>query len=225
MPAREWAERTSWVLGACLLTLFFAARILAESARSEGVEVLRVARQARQTPRPDPVSSAAGPQVDQTDWSRKRLLAFAQSLTLPGNPEGVLRVPALQLEVPIFAGSTETNLDRGAAHIDGTAALASNGNAGIAGHRDGFFRKLKDIQLEGEVFIDLPDRTLRYRVVDISIVTPGDVAVLAPTHRPSLTLVTCYPFYFIGNAPQRFIVRAELADARTVASGGPADIF
>jgi sortase A len=122
----------------------------------------------------------------------------------------VLSIPALQLEVPIYPGVTETNLNRGAAHIEGTAALSQSGNIGIAAHRDGFFRKLKGIAIDDEVVLEAGGRTLRYQVVGISVVAPSEVSVLAPTATPSITLVTCYPFYFVGSAPQRYIVRAEL---------------
>ena len=92
----------------------------------------------------------------------------------------------------------------------GTAALAEPGNAGIAAHRDGFFRKLKDVELGMDIYVERGGRTLRYKITEISIVTPEQRSVLAPTATPSITLVTCYPFYFVGSAPQRFIVRGEL---------------
>jgi sortase A len=126
---------------------------------------------------------------------------------------GVLRIPSLRLEVPVYEGATEINLNRGAAHIQGTASLAAGGNVGIAAHRDGFFRKLKDAALGADVFLDTVDHgSARYRIVDIGIVEPTDVHVLAKTDVPSVTLVTCYPFYFVGNAPLRYVVRAELTD-------------
>jgi sortase A len=135
-------------------------------------------------------------------------------------PEGVLRIPSLRLEVPVYEGTTEINLNRGAAHIEGTASLAPGGNIGIAAHRDGFFRKLKDITVDAEVLLDTVDGSMRYRVVEIGIVRPTDVRVLANTAVPSITLVTCYPFYFVGSAPRRYIVRAELADPQDAALSG-----
>jgi sortase A len=158
------------------------------------------------------------PPIDQSLWSSRRIRAFAASLANPGVPEGILRVPELQIAVPIYAGTSEINLNRGAAHIEGTAALGANGNIGIAAHRDGFFRKLKDIAIDADVYLDVESRSLRYRVVEISVVMPAEIHVLAPTDIPSITLVTCYPFYFLGDAPQRYIVRAELADALPVTS-------
>lgn len=84
---------------------------------------------------------------------------------------------------------------------------------GIAGHRDGFFRVLKDISVGDFIDIESLAGSRRYRVLETLIVDPADVYVLDPTQEPSVTLVTCYPFYFVGHAPQRFIVRGVLADA------------
>jgi LPXTG-site transpeptidase (sortase) family protein len=123
-----------------------------------------------------------------------------------------LLIPSIRLEVPIYPGANELNLNRGAAHIDGTAPLGADGNVGIAAHRDGFFRGLESLHIDAEVILEVGAQAMRYRVVDIFIVKPTDVYVLAPTERASVTLVTCYPFYFAGNAPERYIVRAELVE-------------
>jgi len=203
-PAR-WVEMGAWTLGVALLCLYAGARFWSEHAREDGIEAFRDARNQA---------------VDQSLWSNRRVIAFAESAAAPGVPEGLLRIPSVQLEVPVFAGTSEINLNRGAGRIEGTAALSPDGNIGIAAHRDGFFRKLKDVGISGEIFVDVDDRTLRYRIVDISIVDPSDVHVLAATEIPSVTLVTCYPFYFLGNAPQRYIVRAELAAALPAAAEG-----
>jgi len=121
----------------------------------------------------------------------------------------------LTLEVPVYGDTSDLNLDRGAGHIPGTAQLDQAGNVGIAAHRDGFFRKLKDVELGMDIFIEHGGRTERYKITEISIVTKEESGVLAPTATPSVTLVTCYPFYFVGSAPNRFIVRAELDGTQT----------
>jgi len=120
----------------------------------------------------------------------------------------VLRIPRLRLEVAVLPGTDDATLDRGLGHIDDTALPGADGNSGIAGHRDGFFRGLKDILPGDTIEIDTLDRKQVYRVERAWIVEPSDVSVLDPTPSASLTLVTCYPFYFVGSAPQRFIVRA-----------------
>jgi sortase A len=220
----RWLEYAAWALGCSLLLLYAVARFYSEAARQQGLVefersrlALRVAAEPPLLPAsatPMRIVSVASPQpIDQSLWSSQRVRAFAESVATPGIPEGVLRVPALQIAVPIYAGTNEINLNRGAAHIEGTAPLAASGNIGIAAHRDGFFRKLKDIAIDADVYLDVGIRSLRYRVVELSVVLPGDIHVLAPTATPSITLVTCYPFYFLGDAPQRYIVRAELADA------------
>jgi len=156
---------------------------------------------------------SAAPPVDVSLWSEKRIAAWHDALRVPGpEPLGVLRIPRLRLEVPVLEGTDEITLNRAVGHIEDTAALGIDGNAGIAGHRDGFFRGLKDVA-DGDV-VEL--ETLRqgketYRVTQTWIVAPEDVWVLDPTPARSITLVTCFPFYFIGSAPQRFIVRAVLA--------------
>jgi sortase A len=214
MRFKRWLELGAWVLGVAALGLYAAARLSSERTRVAGVEQFR--EQHAESPVPEAVPTdtegamARTLQVDQSLWSKQRISAFAESAAASGAPQGVLRIPALELEVPVYSGATEINLDRGAAHIEGTAALSHVGNIGIAAHRDGFFRKLKDIAIDDEVGLDVGERTLRYRVVAISVVQPSDVQVLAPTEVPSITLVTCYPFYFLGTAPQRYIVRAEL---------------
>jgi sortase A len=112
----------------------------------------------------------------------------------------------------VLPGTDDVTLDRAVGHIEGTAAPDAAGNVGIAGHRDGFFRGLKDIT-QGDLIelVTLQD-TVAYRVEKTWIVDPTDVSVLDPTPGRALTLVTCYPFYFVGSAPQRFIVRAVRAD-------------
>lgn len=127
-------------------------------------------------------------------------------------PRAVLRVPSLRLEVPVYAGTSTGVLNRGAGLIEGTALPGSDdGNIGIAAHRDSFFRSLQDVRPGAQLYIDTVQSTRRYRVTSISVVAPQDVAVLADTVGPSVTLVTCYPFHFVGAAPQRFIVRAEIS--------------
>jgi sortase A len=129
-----------------------------------------------------------------------------------GSAIAVLRIPGIKLEVPVGDGTLESVLVRGAGLIEGTAAPGSLGNVGIAAHRDSFFRSLEHVAIGDLIELDTPDRTHRYKITDLSVVDPTDVHVLDDTGESVLTLVTCYPFYFVGNAPQRFIVRAEAAD-------------
>lgn len=146
---------------------------------------------------------------DTTSWSATRLASY-NAAPAAGAPQAILRIRALDLEVPIYLGATEWNMNRGAAWIEGTAPIGSSGNTGLAAHRDGFFRPLGRIAVGDEVEIETAVAQLRYRVTQTRIVAPQAVEELAHTASSTVTLVTCYPFYFVGPAPQRFIVRAEL---------------
>ncbi len=124
----------------------------------------------------------------------------------------MLRIPKIRLEVAVLPGTDDRTLDRGVGHIEDTAPPGTDGNSGLAGHRDGFFRGLKDIAPGDAIVLETLDATETYLVERTWIVNPDDVSVLDPTPTRSLTLVTCYPFYFVGSAPQRFIVRAVRVD-------------
>ena len=195
-----WIERTAWAVGFILLGTYAGMRLWAQESSSRAVADFRVATLAP---------------ADQALWSHKRVVAYAEAQRAGDAPEAVLRIPNLRLEVPVYRDTSDFNLDRGAGHIAGTAGLDDTGNVGIAAHRDGFFRKLKDVELGMTIYLEHAGRTQSYHVTEISIVTPDDGTVLAPTTARSVTLVTCYPFYFVGSAPQRFIVRGELDETKT----------
>ena len=150
-------------------------------------------------------------------WVEQDVERFAASDPEPAAaPLAILRIPHIRLEVAVLPGTSDRILERAVGHIEQTALPGTDGNTGIAGHRDGFFRGLKDID-RGDV-IELETRRGReiYRVERTWVVEPDDVSVLDPTPGRSLTLVTCYPFHFIGAAPRRFVVRAVLAPAGNV---------
>jgi sortase A len=154
---------------------------------------------------------------DKSLWSPERILAWSAAVAEPGAaPLAVLRIPRLRLEVPVLPGTDDRTLDRAVGHIDDTAPPGADGNSGIAGHRDGFFRGLKDIAVGDAIELETATVKEVYRVERTWVVGPEDVSVLDPTPRRVLTLVTCYPFYYIGPAPQRFIVRAVLAGPTSV---------
>jgi len=127
-----------------------------------------------------------------------------------GHAIAVLRIPKLSLEVPVLDGTDAITLNRGVGRIRGTALPGQTGNIAIAGHRDGFFRGLKDIHSGDRIELRTPQRTDIYIVDRTVIVDPDDVSVLENGSTPALTLVTCYPFHYIGAAPRRFVVEASL---------------
>jgi sortase A len=154
---------------------------------------------------------ASGSQVDFSLWSAKRVGAYNDSLVKKGDrPLAVLRIPKIHLEVPVYNDTDDLTLNRGVGRILGTAHVGEGGNLGIAGHRDGFFRGLKDLAPEDQIELVRVGQSDTYVVEKIQIVNPEDVSVLHSTRVPSLTLVTCFPFYYVGSAPQRFIVHASM---------------
>ncbi len=154
---------------------------------------------------------AVPPSVNITLWSPKRIKEYGDTLGVHvAQAIGILRIPKIDLEAPILEGTDEFNLNQGVGRIQGTAAIEAAGNVGIAGHRDGFFRGLKDVEAGDEIEVVTHTRTQTYIVDRVIIVDPHDISVLDPRERPSLTLVTCYPFYFVGSAPQRYVVQALL---------------
>lgn len=196
----RWIERSAWVVGFTLLGTYGGMRLWAQESSTKAVQEFR--------------AMSVAP-ADQALWSHQRVVAYQEAQRAGDVPEAVLRLPSLALEVPVYGDTSDLNLDRGAGRIPGTATLDQAGNLGIAAHRDGFFRKLKDAAIGMDVYLEHGGRTERYHITEISIVTPDDGSVLAPTARRSITLVTCYPFYFVGSAPQRYIVRAELDESQT----------
>ncbi len=203
-------ERLFLAVGLTLLAVYLGIRIHGELSSRLAV----LAFQAAQSSAPAPEERSDGQTISGVDvslWSEKRIAAFKQSLTQHFDPPKVLlRISKIHLEVPVFEGTDDLTLNRGVGRITGTARVGMNGNIGIAGHRDGFFRGLKDIQTGDTVDLVMPDRTEKFAVDKIQIVDPNNVSVLQSGPISSLTLVTCYPFYFIGSAPRRYIVHASL---------------
>jgi sortase A len=143
----------------------------------------------------------------------------------PGDLIGRLSIPRLNAEWFLLEGATDDVLERGPGHLEGTAAPGAAGNCVVAGHRDTHFRPLKDIRDGDEILVEANGRTFTYRVTEKRVVYPTNTKLIQPEPDARLTLVTCFPFYYVGPAPKRFIVQAELVnpdvpgDGRV--SGGP----
>jgi sortase A len=197
------AERILFVIGLALLAAWTVARFHASIASIAAIKRFHADTLAG----PGSISSL---EVDFTQWSPKRVTAYQESLAAKKDlPLAILSIPRINLEVPVFNDTDDLTLNRGVGRIIGTAQIGQPGNIGIAGHRDGFFRGLKDVGREDVIELILPGRTDQYIITDIRIVGPENVSVLDATPVPTLTLVTCYPFYFVGSAPQRYIVTAS----------------
>ena len=126
-----------------------------------------------------------------------------------GGLVGMLDVPRLKLSTPVIEGDDDATLERAVGHLPDTPMPWENGNSAIAGHRDGLFRPLKDLKVGDEIHFRSTREEFRYKVTKTSIVQPDDVSVLGPRSKNTLTLITCYPFYYVGSAPKRFVVFAE----------------
>jgi sortase A len=133
-------------------------------------------------------------------------------IALQGEVLGELLVPRLGLKVIVVQGDSATNLRRAVGHISTSALPGEWGNVALAGHRDTFFRPLRNARVGDEIDFTTAQQRFLYVVESIKIVAPNDIEVLAPSTGRDLTLITCYPFYFVGPAPKRFIVHAHEVD-------------
>ena len=126
-----------------------------------------------------------------------------------GGVMGEMEVPRLGLKVMVVQGDSPTLLQRAVGHLPGTALPGESGNVALAGHRDTFFRPLRNIRSGDAITFKTLDSEFRYQVESTTVVPPSDVSVLQQSGGRTLTLITCFPFYFVGAAPDRFIVRAR----------------
>ena len=130
-----------------------------------------------------------------------------------GDLIGRVDIPRLKLSAAVAEGDDDKTLGKAVGHLPDTPLpWDRSGNVGLAAHRDGLFRRLEHIRLQDDVRLVTSRGEFHYRVVKTHIVDPDDVWVLAPTAEPTITLITCYPFSFVGNAPRRFIVQAQLVE-------------
>lgn len=223
-------EMTCWTLSAALFVVYFAARADGELGRQDAIQAFSEAKtaaraepavavtshfpQANAAARAEPAVLRSRTAMATTNAGTMEAAIRYNEATVAGDgageglPVALLRIARVDLEVPVYPDLGERNLNRGAGLIDGTGLPGSDGNVAIAAHRDGYFRALKDVANGDVLELETLHGTRRYRVSAISIVEPTDLWPLEKTGEPAVTLVTCYPFYFVGSAPQRYIVRA-----------------
>lgn len=218
--AIRFIEHALLVLGILLLIIFSLAHIhrlimfRAEMKTFEGEQ--SGSPEERINPEGDPQIEKDVAGLDRTQntgyslWSPQRAKLYQASLGLSAEALAVLRIPKLHVEAPVLEGTDALTLNRGVGRIAGTSRPGEGGNVGIAGHRDGFFRLLKDINAGDVIELVTKLGTDTYAVDRTWITSPADVSVLRPRKNPTLTLVTCYPFYSVGPAPKRYIVEASL---------------
>lgn len=200
-------------LGVVLLAAYFILRGWGDYQARSDISVFEQAVASESAAKPSTGSDSLEPgsEPDYSLWSEKRIQDYHESLKQRDDaPLAILSIDKLGLKVPVYNGTDEINMNRGAGRIKGTARVDANGNLGIAAHRDGFFRVLKDVEVGDTIDMLTHKGNREFVVSSIDIVDPSDVSVLAPTEDPTITLVTCYPFYFVGHAPKRYIVKGKL---------------
>jgi sortase A len=193
----KWAQRA--LLACAVLLLGYTAFALVDAwifQKRESRELDRLLHDRRAADQAKPQAAVSAVPV-------------AIEAAAPGGLIGRIEIPRLLLSVVVIEGIDRTTLRRAVGHIPGTALPGRPGNVGLAGHRDTYFRPLKDLKIKDEILLSTLKGNYKYVVVSFTIVDPEDVGVLASTRENVLTLVTCYPFYFVGPAPQRWIVRAR----------------
>ncbi|HEY8020917.1 MAG TPA: class D sortase [Thermoanaerobaculia bacterium] len=234
-PARGrvllWLERALFALAVACLGSYTYVNLHARAAQQEA------ARQFEASLAQRGVTALPGDAGDRAAASPPGAPPASAPLQL-GDVVGRLEVPRLGISVMVLEGDDDGILGQAAGHIPSTALparsdqnarndqkarkllkAAASTNVGIAGHRDTFFRPLKDVRKGDEIRLTTDSGSYLYTVESFQVVSPDRIDVLAPADRPLLTLVTCYPFYYVGHAPSRFIVRAALAGS---AGGGAA---
>jgi len=199
------------VLGILFLSIYFLSALDGAVFSRLGLWTFAAA-QDRSNDRPATAPTNPGEnEVSFRLWSAKRIQDYKASLlTKLDLPIAVLSIPRLGLTAPVLEGTDDLTLNRGLGRIVSTAQLGEDGNVGIAGHRDGFFRALKDIDRGDSIEIATSQGHDLYVVDRIDIVDPENVSVLQAGQSAEITLITCYPFYYIGDAPHRYVVHASL---------------
>ena len=192
-------EAVLWLFGLVCVSVYSFTKIRATHAQSAAISNLEAQWRQEATVEPD-----------QSLWSPQRVAKHEQTRSESDalSPLALLTIPSVGIRVAMFEGTSDRVLNLGVGRVAGTGGVGVPGNLAVAGHRDGFFRGLKDIAVGDDISIRYSSGVIYYKVTELLIVEPDAVHVLEPTDETVLTLVTCYPFYFVGHAPQRFIVRA-----------------
>ena len=206
--AHRWVHWTLIAFGLACLVLYAAFTVQAALYQRRAKAEINRMIAARHSSAAPPVSAA--PEIAESPTMTRPSPAPTSGVPLArGTVIGRIDVPRLQLSAAVAEGDDDSTLRKAVGHLPETPLPWQPGNVALAGHRDALFRPLRDIRIDDEVKLVTSRGDFLYRVRQTRIVNPDDVFVLAPTSQPSLTLITCYPFSFVGHAPQRFIVQAE----------------
>lgn len=218
-------EVACWVIGVALLAFwsvaFFGGEIENRQAVAEFVQTRAALLAFERNPAHRPARGTPAAKVHSRPAKSSKPADVAPAKPATPVPIALLRIPRLSLDVPVFADTSERNLNRGAGWIEGTAAPDEGGNIAIAAHRDRYFRALKDVHVGDVIELETLTQRHEYRVTKLSIVRPDDTSWLHATRTAAITLVTCYPFYYVGHAPKRYIVRAVGVSEMALATDRP----
>lgn len=149
------------------------------------------------------------PMPDQSKWSAERIDAYDPNVAVE-TVEALLHIPKLRVSAPISEGLDHGTLDRAVGRASWGATIGASGNVVLAGHRDSFFRELGDLDVGDQIIVESRTGVLTYSITSTRVVDPDDIDAVQLTDEARLTLITCYPFYFAGPAPQRYLVFAAL---------------
>jgi len=217
-PNKEKSSRMRILIGriftgAGLMGLVLVGAIYVHGAISSRMAVAAFQQNAAEYVAPAGEIDLSAYSPDQTLWSDEAKAKYTKIIKKPGAPVALLKIERLNLEAPVFAGTDRITLNRGIGVVENSPLPGEGGNVALSAHRDSFFRPLKDIAVGDVIELQTLRGILNFQVSEISIVDPLDISVLDPTDEPVLTLITCYPFYYVGFAPDRYIVRARLVQS------------
>ncbi len=209
MSVAESLGSRSGVAARVELLLWLVGALCVATCAVTGVRALAARRQAAAFGQQASASHAARSGEAMVPVVQKAAVGAASASVVIGR----LEIPQISLSVPVMADFDPTSLLRGVGHIQGTAMPGGLGTMGLAGHRDTYFRPLRRIAAKMDIRVADQTGTYHYEVDSTEVVTPEQVEVLEIRSRPELTLITCYPFDYVGAAPKRFIVHAHLLSA------------
>ena len=211
----RWLERLLLIVGFVCLGYYGYQTLEARHYQREQTAAIEQ-RLAQRTSSAQAIAAPSAPSAPAPSAPSAPAPSAPSAPNAPSAPSfALLTIPRLNLSTPVASGDSSEVLDVAVGHLRDTPLPWEPGNSAFAGHRDGLFRPLRNIRVGDDVIVRAEQGEFVYRVYETKIVRPDDLSVLAPSEGHRLTLITCYPFNFIGNAPKRFIVHAErIADAR-----------
>lgn len=185
-----------------------APKIVKDATAPPVASPTRQSESAEERAAPPPATFESLPAMKTLDPRPSKEKVEAEAEEVDPSVIGRIEIPRIGLSAVVSKGDDEAVLRRAVGWVTGTAGPGDGGNTALAGHRDTFFRPLQRVRVDDRIRLVMPDETLEYRVASTQVVEPDDISVLQSSGKEELTLITCYPFRFIGPAPDRFIVKA-----------------